>query len=104
MEGTDTQEVKRHVRIYLLTFGALAVLTVATVAVASVEMAVGMAIFVAMVIATVKGSLVAGNFMHLVSEKKLIYWVLIVTAFLFFAMLFIILFTVNDQVLSASVA
>lgn len=103
MEGTDIQEVKRHVRIYLFTFGALAILTVATVAVATLKLAVGMGIFIAMIIATLKGSLVAGNFMHLVSAQKLIYLVLIITAFLFFAMFFIIFSTINDQVLSLNV-
>jgi len=37
-------------------------------------------IIVALIIATVKGSLVAGYFMHLFSEKKLIYMVLALTA------------------------
>jgi len=102
LENTDVQEVKRHIRVYLYTFSALAVLTVVTVAAASLNVAVGTGIFIAMVIATVKGTLVAGNFMHLFSEKKLVYLVLIITVFLFFAMLIIILSTINDQVISVS--
>jgi caa(3)-type oxidase subunit IV len=45
-----------------------------------------MAITVALLVATVKGSLVACYFMHLISEKKLIYGVLVLTA-VFFAVL-----------------
>ena len=39
-----------------------------------------MAIAVALFVATIKGSLVACYFMHLISEKKLIYAVLALTA------------------------
>jgi len=35
----------------------------------------------------VKGSLVAGWFMHLISEKRLVYWVLALTAVLFLPLL-----------------
>ena len=45
-----------------------------------------MAVTVALFIATIKGSLVACYFMHLISEKKLIY-VASVTAFMFLALL-----------------
>jgi caa(3)-type oxidase subunit IV len=46
-----------------------------------------MAVSVAVLIALVKGSLVAGYFMHLISEKKLIYAVLAVTVVFFAALL-----------------
>ena len=46
-----------------------------------------MAVSVALLVATVKGSLVACYFMHLVSEKKLIYAVLVVTTAFFIALL-----------------
>ena len=41
----------------------------------------------ALVVATIKGSLVACYFMHLISEKKLIYWVLAVTVAFFIALM-----------------
>jgi caa(3)-type oxidase subunit IV len=41
---------------------------------------------VALLVATIKGSLVACYFMHLISEKKLIYAVLVLTV-VFFAVL-----------------
>jgi caa(3)-type oxidase subunit IV len=48
---------------------------------------------VAVFIATIKGSLVACYFMHLISEKRLIYAVLAITAFKFVALLFLPVFT-----------
>ena len=46
-----------------------------------------MAVTVALFVATIKGSLVACYFMHLISEKKLILVVLLVTASCFVALL-----------------
>ena len=82
------EEIKREVRVYLVVFFALAALTAVTVG--SFYMLksypVSVAITVALIIACIKGSLVAGYFMHLLTEKKLIYAVLLLTVF-FFAML-----------------
>ncbi len=65
-----TQDIKNEINSYIKVFGALAVLTVVTVAVASLKFSIGLAVLVAMVIATVKGSLVASFFMHLAHEKN----------------------------------
>ena len=46
-----------------------------------------MAVTVALLVATIKGSLVACYFMHLISEKKLIYAVLALTVVFFIALL-----------------
>jgi caa(3)-type oxidase subunit IV len=46
-----------------------------------------MAVTVALLVATVKGTLVACYFMHLIAEKKLIYAVLVLTALFFIALL-----------------
>ena len=83
------EEIAKHVRIYIAVFVALLVLTCVTVAVSWLRLSVGMAILVAMLIASVKGSLVACFFMHLISEKKLIYSVLILTV-VFFAFLMLV--------------
>ena len=76
-------DIDKHVRTYILVFAALAVLTVVTVAVYFLELSTPMAITVALIIATVKGSLVACYFMHLISEKKLILLMLLMTASFF---------------------
>lgn len=80
-------EIDRHVRIYVTVFVALMALTIVTVAVSYLDLSPAMAIGVALFIATIKGSLVACYFMHLISEKKLIYAVLAITAVKFIVLL-----------------
>jgi cytochrome c oxidase subunit 4 len=80
-------DIDRHVRVYITVFVALMVLTIITVAVSYVHLPLAMAVTVALIVATVKGSLVACYFMHLISEKKLIIAVLVLTAVFFLALL-----------------
>src|SRR5262245_46501448 len=81
-------DIDRQVRIYILVFVSLMVLTIVTVAISRLHLPVKEAIAIALAVALVKGSLVAGYFMHLFSERKLIYWVLGVTvAFFFFVLI-----------------
>ena len=47
------------------------------------------AIFVGLIIASFKGYLVAANFMHLNSERKMILWILVLTVILLLPLLFI---------------
>jgi cytochrome c oxidase subunit 4 len=89
MAHHDHAEIDRHVRAALFVFGALLVLTGFTVAAHYLELPTHLAITLALVIATAKGSLVAAWFMHLISERKLVYWTLILTAVLFFPLLLI---------------
>jgi caa(3)-type oxidase subunit IV len=69
-----------------------------TVAVAFIDMPVWMAIAVALFIASVKGSLVACYFMHLISEKKLIFMTLIFTVIFFAGLLLLPVFTSMDAI------
>ena len=87
MTSDHAVDIDRHVRIYITVFVALMALTLITVAVSYLDLPTAMAVPVALFIATVKGSLVAGYFMHLISEKKLIYAVLMLTAAFFAALL-----------------
>jgi len=80
-------DIDKHVRVYITVFVALMVLTVITVAVSYIHLPLAMAVTVALIVATVKGSLVACYFMHLISEKKLIIAVLVLTAVFFLALL-----------------
>jgi cytochrome c oxidase subunit 4 len=80
-------DIDRHVRVYITVFVALMVLTIITVAVSRLHLSVPVAVTVALLVATIKGSLVACYFMHLISEKKLIYAVLVLTAVFFLALL-----------------
>ena len=85
--GHDPAEIDRHVRVYITVFVALMVLTLITVAVSYLDLAIPIAVTVALLVATIKGSLVGCYFMHLISEKKLIYAVLLLTAAFFVALL-----------------
>jgi cytochrome c oxidase subunit IV len=80
-------DIDKHVRIYITVFVTLMVLTIVTVAVSRFHLPVPVAVSVALLVATIKGSLVACYFMHLISEKKLIYAVLAITAFFFVVLL-----------------
>jgi cytochrome c oxidase subunit IV len=80
-------DIDKHVRIYITVFVALMVLTIVTVAIAHFHLPMPIAISVALLVATIKGSLVACYFMHLISEKKLIYAVLVLTVVFFAALL-----------------
>ena len=80
-------DIDKHVRIYISVFVALMVLTIITVAISYLHLSVPMAVTVALLVASVKGSLVACYFMHLISEKKLIYAVLLLTVAFFIVLL-----------------
>jgi cytochrome c oxidase subunit 4 len=83
----DPAEIDRHVRVYITVFVALMALTIITVAISYLDLPTPMAIAVALFVATIKGSLVACYFMHLISERKLIYAVLVITVIKFVALL-----------------
>jgi cytochrome c oxidase subunit 4 len=86
-------DIDRHVRVYVTVFVALMALTIITVAVSYLDLPPAIAITVALFVATVKGSLVACYFMHLISEKRLIYVVLVITVIKFAALLALPAFT-----------
>lgn len=96
--SADHTDIDKHVKTYVFVFVSLMVLTVVTVAVAYLELSTGPAVALALLIATVKGSLVACYFMHLISERKLIYTVLIFTVIFFLAVLLGPLVTDLDRI------
>jgi len=83
----QTHDMQKEIRRYLLVFFALIVGTILTVLASKLNVPFTVGILIALFIATVKASLVACFFMHLISEKKLIYGVLSFTAFFFLAMM-----------------
>ena len=87
MPGDHAVDIDHHVKVYIIVFVALMALTLITVAVSYLHLSTPMAIAVALFVATIKGSLVACYFMHLISEKKLIYVVLGITIFKFIVLL-----------------
>ena len=83
METASEESIKKHVRVYVTVFVALMALTLITVAISTLHLGTTAAILVALFIASLKASLVAAYFMHLISEKKLIYAALTLTVVLF---------------------
>ena len=94
----SVDDIKKSVRTYFMIFGALMVLTIITVGVSYVHLPVAAAVTVALIVATIKGSLVALYFMHLLHERKVIYWVLTLTLIFFIFMMFVPLFTNSDKI------
>ena len=80
MRRADVEGLHPSVRVYLVVFVALAALTLITVAVSYLDLSLAQSVAVALCIATIKGTLVACYFMHLISEQQLIYGVLTLTA------------------------
>jgi len=98
MSAHGSESGHKQTKIYKIVGAVLFAATVATVAAAEWHhLGIALGIFVAVFIATFKGSLVAGYFMHLFAERKMIYWVLALTAFFFVAMMALILWTRGDQ-------
>src|SRR5947208_16919818 len=95
---SDPAEVKKSVRSYITVFVALMVFTVITVVASRFHFAVPIAITVALIIAALKGSMVAGVFMHLSHEKRAIYGALLLTIVFFIVLLFVPLLTNLDHI------
>lgn len=96
MTNDHSADIDRHVRVYITVFVSLMVLTIVTVAVSRVHLPVPMAITVALLVATVKASLVGCYFMHLISEKKLILAILALTVVFFVVLVALPILTVTD--------
>ncbi len=95
------EHVGKHVKVYVMVFAALSVLTIATV----LAWAIGSyfrfspftTVSIGLLIATVKGSLVALFFMHLSNERKFIFAALLLAGFFLFALLLLPLFSLLDS-------
>jgi cytochrome c oxidase subunit IV len=90
----SAHDVSKEVRKYLMVFGALLIGTILTVWASYINFGTPAAnIIVALVIASVKATLVAAFFMHLVDEKKLVYGVLGATVFFFVGLMYLTLWS-----------
>ncbi len=97
MSDHSTHDISKSIRKYWVVFFALIVGTALTVGayfleIESVKLTVALALF----IASIKAFLVAGYFMHLIDERKMIYCILASTAFFFLALMGIILWAMHD--------
>jgi len=94
----DAAEVEKSIRKYLMIGVALLVFTGITVAANGFHFVVPVAITVALIIAFMKGSMVATVFMHLSNEKRWIYGALVLTVAFFIVLLFVPLLTTLDHI------
>lgn len=91
-------EVSTNVQKYMVVFVALATLTVLTVMTSQMEFRGNWNIFIALVIAAIKGSLVAAVFMHLGWERApAIWWPLALSVVFFLTLIFLALLTMQDM-------
>jgi len=84
VDPREIEDVRRHVRQHKIIALGLVVGTVLTVLASRTDFHnPSINIAIAMAIACVQGFFIVGFFMHLISEKKMIYSVLVITAFFF---------------------
>ena len=96
MDTAQGHDIHKQIKIYLAIFAVLAILTVVTVGVSYLHLPIREAIFLGLVIAIIKGSLVACYFMHLISERKVIYTVLAFTVFFLLGLVVLLLSGYHD--------
>ena len=91
------EHFSHHVRRYLFVFYALLFGTLITVAASYIPFGNReINIAVALAIAIAKASLVACYFMHLISERKMIYGIMAFTAFFFIGLMFLTVWSFSD--------
>jgi cytochrome c oxidase subunit 4 len=96
--GHDPAEMRKHVRIYMIVFASLMVLTLVTVGVSYLDLPTPAAIGLALIVASIKGTLVACYFMHLISERKLVLVIMALTVFFFVGVLLGPVLTEVDEI------
>ena len=95
---SDSEAVRKSVRSYMTVFVMLMIFTVITVAASRFHFGVPIAITIALIIAGMKGAMVAGVFMHLSHERQAIYGTLLLTAVFFLVLLFMPVLGYLDRV------
>ena len=96
---SNSKDIKKEVSQYIRVFFALGILTIITVGIAYIDVGkMWIAVLLAMIVASIKSTLVAGFFMHLFHEKKIIYLFLGITLVLLCSLFFITFGSINDQV------
>src|SRR5262245_7097212 len=97
MSAHTQDDFRHHVRRYLFVFYALLFGTLITVGASYIKFGNHeINIAVALFIAIGKASLVACYFMHLISERKMIYGIMAFTAFFFLGLMFLTIWSFAD--------
>ena len=83
------KDISKYKKIYI----GLLFCTVITVAISYLNVPIGVAVVLALLVATFKASLVAGTFMHLIHEKLTVVGILIFSFFCFLSLIMLIIFS-----------
>ena len=87
----DSHDIQRQVRKYLLVFAALIFFTFVTVGASYLHIqSTAASVAVALVVAGVEALMVGGIMMHLFTEEKIVYAVLVLTFVFFVALMYLI--------------
>src|SRR6266850_5182924 len=96
-EAHSPEHFSHHIKRYLYVFYALIFGTIITVGASFINFgSYSINIAVALTIAIGKAFLVAGYFMHLISERKMIYGILAFTAFFFIGLMALTMWHYHD--------
>jgi caa(3)-type oxidase subunit IV len=95
---SDPAAVQKAVRTYFTIGVMLLIFTGVTVAASYFNFAIPAAITVALIIAAMKGSMVAAVFMHLSHEKQWIYGALLLTVVFWIVLMFVPIATISDTI------
>ena len=97
MSDHSAHDVSKSIKKYWAVFFALIIGTIVTVGAYFIDRpSVPLTIAVALFIASIKAFLVAGYFMHLLDEKKMIYGILASTVFFFIGLMVLTIWAMND--------
>ena len=96
----SVDHVHEQIRNYFIIFGTLLVFTAITVLLSKVELPIVLGVVLALIVAGIKGTLVAGIFMHMFSERIPVVNIVLISAAVFFlVMIGLILFGYFDSFL-----
>lgn len=94
----EAKHVDKHVKAFTVVLILLVIFTGITVGVSYLKVSVAAGITVALIIATIKGTMVGAIFMHLKGEKVLVYYILALTLAFFIGLIFLPVFTQENSV------
>lgn len=99
MSSNDVESIKKETRGYLVIFGGLLSLSLTAVAISYLKLPLSIAIALTLLIASIQVFLAAGYFMHLISEKRIfLYMVLILTLIFAVAVLILPIMTHHNPI------
>lgn len=86
----QSHDIQKEVRRYLMLFPVLLVLTFISVGISSLHLGTTITVILILTICVIQGTIATLFFMHLISEKQVVYFLLTMTVFFLSAMALII--------------